>query len=100
MPSDILNPSAAVLSSVEVSCNPGDNNHAFWAGLGNTVSELADGKRNLTIEFYEYASRKKTSDVISEIVAQVDFTLGNPARFEAMSETFGVDLAFSIDKKR
>ena len=65
-----------------------------------TVSGLEGGNGNLTIEFYEYASRRKASDVISEIVAQVDFTLGNPARFEAMSETFGVDLAFSIDKKR
>jgi len=61
-----------------------------------TVSGLEDGMGKLIVEFYEYESRKKTSDVISEIVSEVDFSLGSPSVFEATSDTFGVDLAFSI----
>jgi len=64
-----------------------------------TVSDVKDGKGRLTIEFYEYESRKKVSKVISEIVAEVDFELGIPAVFEGKSDTFGVDLAFSIDQE-
>ncbi len=101
-----LSPGGEVVYSIQlqgIHLTPGTPFHGDDLGKYDyflTVSELADGKGNLTIEFYEYASRKKTSDVISEIVAQVDFTLGSPARFEGMSETFGVDLAFSIDQKR
>lgn len=65
-----------------------------------TVSEVTDGKGKLTIEFYEYATREKTSDVVSEIVQEVEFTPGSPATFEAMSDTFGIDLAFSIVERR
>ena len=61
-----------------------------------TISDIENGKGKLTIEFYEYATRKKKSAVVSEIVADVDFSLGSPAVFEAMSDTFGIDLAFSI----
>ena len=64
-----------------------------------TVSKAENGKAKLTIEFYEYESRRKTSDVISEIVAEVDFVFGTPARFEGKSDTFGIDLAFSIDRR-
>ncbi len=64
-----------------------------------TVSDVKDGAGKLTIEFYEYETRKKISDVVSEIVAQVDFTLGSPAVFEGTSATFGIDIAFSIDQK-
>jgi len=61
-----------------------------------TVSDLNEGKGQLTIEFYQYESRRKTSDVISEVFAVVDFTLGSPGRFEGESDRFGIDLAFSI----
>jgi hypothetical protein len=64
-----------------------------------TVSSVEDGKGKLTIEFYQYESRRKISDVISEVFAVVDFALGSPARFEGQSDGFGVDLAFSIDRK-
>jgi hypothetical protein len=63
-----------------------------------TVSSIEDGKGKLTIEFYEYETRKRISDVVSEIVTEVDFSLGSPAVFEAMSDTFGIDLAYSIDE--
>jgi len=46
-----------------------------------TVTDAKDGKGQLTIEFYEYESRRKVSDVVSEIVAEVDFELGSPAVF-------------------
>jgi len=61
-----------------------------------TVSRAETGKAKLTIEFYEYASRRKTSDVVAEIIAEVDVVFGSPARFEGMSDTFGINLAFSI----
>ena len=64
-----------------------------------TVSEADNGKARLTIEFYEYESRKRTSDTVSEIIAEVDVVLGTPARFEGKSNTFGVDLAFSVDQE-
>ncbi len=64
-----------------------------------TVSSLEDGKGKLTIEFYQYESRRKTSDVISEVFAVVDFTLGSPAQFGGKSDTFGIDLAFSIAQR-
>lgn len=47
-------------------------------------------------EFYEYESRKKTSDVVSEIVSEVEFTFRVPARFQSRNERFEIDLAFSI----
>jgi len=64
-----------------------------------TVSSIKDGKGKLTIEFYQYESRRKKSDVTSEVFAVVDFTLGSPARFEGQSDRFGVDLAFNIVKR-
>jgi len=64
-----------------------------------TVSGVEDGRGRLTIEFYEYETRKKKSEVISEIVSDVDFSLSSPAIFEGKSDTFGVDLAFSIDEE-
>jgi len=64
-----------------------------------TVSSVEDGKGKLTIEFYEYETRKKKSAVISEIVSDVDFSLNSPMVYEAMGDTFGVDLAFSIVRK-
>lgn len=70
----------------------GEHDYSF------TVSSVDDGRGRLTIEFYEYESRRKVSDVISEVVAEVDFELGKPAVFEGKSDTFGIDLAFSIDE--
>ena len=64
-----------------------------------TVSGVEDGECVLTIEFYEYKSRKKVSDVVSEIVAEVSFEPGRPAVFQGNSDTFTVDLAFSINQK-
>jgi len=64
-----------------------------------TVSDGEDGNGKLTIEFYEYETRKKKSAVVSEIVADVDFSFSSPAVFEAKTDTFGVDLAFSIVEK-
>jgi hypothetical protein len=32
-----------------------------------TVSDVENGKGKLTIEFYEYETRRKTSEVVSEI---------------------------------
>lgn len=64
-----------------------------------TVSDSEDGNGKLTIEFYEYETRKKKSAVISEIVADVDFSFSSPTVFEAKTDTFGVDLAFSIVEK-
>ena len=61
-----------------------------------TVTEVKDGKGKLTIEFYAYETRRKQSDVVSEIVEEVEFSLGAPANFESMTDAFGVDLAFSI----
>lgn len=61
-----------------------------------TVSNVKDGIGKLTIEFYEYETRKKVSDVVSEIVTDVDFSISSPTVYEAMSDTFGIDLAFSI----
>ena len=64
-----------------------------------TVSDVTDGGGKLTIEFYEYETRKKVSEVVSEIVAEVDFELSTPAVFEGSSDTFGIDLAFSISER-
>ena len=64
-----------------------------------TLSNVKDGAGKLTIEFYEYETRKKESEVISEIVSDVDFLLASPTVFEAMGDTFGVDLAFSVVSK-
>jgi len=64
-----------------------------------TVSRLDDDKAKLTIEFYQFATRRKESDVISEVVADVDFNLGSPATFEGWNDKFGVDLAFSVVEK-
>lgn len=64
-----------------------------------TVSDVDGGSGKLTIEFYEYESRRKKSEVVSEIVSGVDFSLNSPTVFAAMSDTFGVDLAFSIVEK-
>ena len=64
-----------------------------------TVSGVEDGGGKLTIEFYEYETRKKKSEVVSEIVSDVEFSLNHPTVFEAMSDTFGVNLAFSIAEK-
>ncbi len=64
-----------------------------------TVSDVENDKGKLTIEFYEYETRSKTSDVVSEVVADVDFSLGSPTVFESMGDTFGIDLAFSIVEK-
>ena len=63
-----------------------------------TVSGIDENKGKLTIELYEYESRRKTSDVVSEIVSEVDFRFGEPGRFESRNERFGVDLAFSINQ--
>ena len=65
-----------------------------------TVSGVEGGHGRLTIEFYEYETRKKVSDVVSELVAEVDFQLSAPAVFEGSSNTFGIDLAFSISSRR
>ena len=84
------------LQGIQVSAN-----NAFHGGdLGKyeyflTVSGVEDGHGRLTIEFYEYETRKKVSDVVSEIVAEVDFQLSSPAVFEGSSDTFGIDLASS-----
>jgi hypothetical protein len=64
-----------------------------------TMSKAESGKAKLTIEFYEYESRRKTSDVVSEIVTEIDIILGAPAKFEGKGDTFGIDLAFSVDQK-
>lgn len=64
-----------------------------------TVSDVENGGGKLMVEFYEYETRRKTSDVVSEIVNEVEFLLGNPAVFEAMGDTFGINLAFSITEK-
>ena len=64
-----------------------------------TLSDVDNSKGKLTIEFYEYETRKKKSEVISEIVSDVDFSLNSPAVIEATSDTFSVDLAFSIAEK-
>lgn len=63
-----------------------------------TISGTDDRKGKLTIEFYEYESRNKTSDVVSEIVSEVEFTFGEPARFQSKKGSFGIDLAFSINQ--
>jgi len=79
--------------------SPGKPFHGYDLGKYDyflTVSDVEDGKGKLTIEFYEYETRKKESDVVSEIVSDVDFSLNSPTVFEAKSDTFGVDLAFSI----
>lgn len=64
-----------------------------------TVSAAEDGKARMRIEFYEFETRQKLSDVISEVVAEIEITLGTPARFEANNENFGVDFAFSVDRE-
>jgi hypothetical protein len=64
-----------------------------------TVSDVENGKGKLSIEFFEFETRMKTSEVVSQIVANVDFSLGSPAVFESMGDTFGIDLAFSIVEK-
>jgi hypothetical protein len=61
-----------------------------------TLSQVKDGKAKLTIEFYEYESRKKKSDVVSEIFSIIDVTLCEPVRFESMNNTFGIDMAISV----
>ena len=64
-----------------------------------TVSNVNNGVGKLTIEFYEYETRKNESDVVSEIVSKVDFQLGRPTVFEAENESFGVNLAFIISER-
>ena len=64
-----------------------------------TVSELDDGKGKMTVEVYQFETRKKESDVVSEIIVEVEFTLASPARLDVRNEKFGIDLAFSIDEE-
>lgn len=63
-----------------------------------TVSGSDEHNGKLTIELYEYESRNKTSEVISEIVSEVEFSFGQPSQFQAKNERFGIDLAFSISQ--
>ena len=64
-----------------------------------TVSDLDNGKGKMTVEVYQFDTRKKDSDVVSEIVVEVEFTLASPARLDVKNEKFGIDLAFSIDEE-
>ena len=64
-----------------------------------TVSDLDNGKGKMTVEVYQFETRKKESEVLSEIVVEVEFTLASPARLEVKNEKFGIDLAFSIDEE-
>jgi hypothetical protein len=101
-----LSPDGSVAYSIQqqgIHLSPGKPFHG--TDLGNfdyflTASKAEDGKAKLTIEFYEYETRRKMSDVISDIVDEVDITLGTPARFEGASATFGVDLAFMISREQ
>ena len=63
-----------------------------------TVSDVNAGKGKLSIEIYEYETRRKTSDVVSEIVSEIEFAFGEPRRFQSENGRFGVDLAFSINR--
>lgn len=63
------------------------------------ISDLEDNKGKMTVEVYQFETRKKDSDVISEIIAEVEFPLASPARLEVKNEKFGIDLAFSIDQE-
>lgn len=64
-----------------------------------SISDLEDNKGKMTVEVYQFETLKKDSDVISEIIAEVEFTLASPARLEVKNEKFGIDLAFSIDQE-
>ncbi len=73
-------------------------------GLGEidyflSISESEDGLGRLTVEFYQFESRRKISDVISELVSVVDFSFGSPMTFKARNDEFTVDLAFIVSKK-
>ena len=64
-----------------------------------TISDLDDGKGKMTVEVFQFETRKKEFDVVSEIVVEVEFTLASPARLDVKNERFGIDLAFSIDEE-
>lgn len=63
-----------------------------------TVSGTDNRNGKLLIEFYEYESRSRISEVVSEILSEVNFEFGIPGRFQSRNERFGIDLAFSIDQ--
>lgn len=65
-----------------------------------TVSEIEDGRGRLTIEFYQYETRKKVSDVVAELTEEVSFNFGSPATFESRNDEFSINLAFSIVQER
>jgi len=80
-----------------------ENNQFQGKDLGKidyffTVSETDKGEGKLTVEFYQYESRKKKV-ALSEVVSEVSFQFGSPATFITENESFRLDLAFSIDRR-
>ena len=64
-----------------------------------TISDI-DGKHGkLMIEFYQYESRQRSGDPISEFVTEVDFELGAPAQLLATLGEYSIDLAFNIGER-
>ena len=51
-----------------------------------TVSEQDDGKERLTIELYQYETRRKKA-IKSELVSEVELAFRSPNRFEANNES-------------
>lgn len=61
-----------------------------------TITDADDGKGKLTIEFYQYETRKKESDVVAELIDEISFYFGGPTTFESGNDEFSVDFAFSV----
>jgi len=74
----------------------GDDLAEFNYFLTVSGTDYRGGK--LAIELYEYESRAKTSDIVSEIVVEADFVFGEPGRIQSRNDRFGIDLAFSISR--
>ncbi len=64
-----------------------------------SIADAEGGKGKLTIEFYQYETRKKESDVLAELVEEVRFDFGSPVTFESKNDEFSVNLAFSVIQK-
>ena len=62
------------------------------------LSDVEDGRGTLTVFAYEYDSRERPSKIIAETIDDVDFSLGSVAVFDARTDTYDINLTFSIEE--
>ena len=62
------------------------------------LSDVEDGRGTLTVFAYEYDSRERPSKIIAETIDDVDFSLGSVAVIDARTNTYDINLTFSIEE--